>query len=193
MTYHYTFLEDFNDNVHEEKQPESNIFGTSMLHNFYDKVSKNKQTANVSDIVSEGWTWDIGNFTRQNHPLQLMVDNQCHELLNHPVVRSLIHRKWKKFGFLTYFLSLLIYFIFTLCFTLLLFQVRSPFCRDPVRNDSIETSNSTLICSEINGGVYLLFVLILLSAMIRLSLSTAQALVHARDLLAVISGYIGMM
>ena len=46
---------------------------------------------------------------------------------------------------------------------------------------------------EINGGVYLLFVLILLSALIRLSLSTAQALVHARDLLAVISGYIGMI
>ena len=77
--------------MHEEKQPESNIFGTSMLHNFYDKVSKNKQTADVSDIVSEGWTWDIGNFTRQNHPLQLMV-MQASQLYLHMIQCTIKHR-----------------------------------------------------------------------------------------------------
>lgn len=60
-----------NSNVGEKQ--ETDVFGTCMLNHFYDEVNKDRQTKNITEVESEGYTWDVGKFARSNHPLQMMV------------------------------------------------------------------------------------------------------------------------
>ena len=48
------------------------------------------------------------------------------DLLNHPVIRSLVHHKWFKFGLWGYLLNLLIYVIFVVILTSFALIVPNP-------------------------------------------------------------------
>ena len=57
------------------------VFGSPdfMLNHFYDEINKDRRTKDITEMESEGWKWDVGEFSRLNHPLHLMVSSH----LNH--------------------------------------------------------------------------------------------------------------
>ncbi|XP_066929827.1 transient receptor potential cation channel subfamily A member 1 homolog isoform X2 [Clytia hemisphaerica] len=54
---------------------------------------------------------------KENHPIYLMCKHKRSNLLNHPLVLSLIYHKWQNFGRLVFYSKFAIYFIFLLFLT----------------------------------------------------------------------------
>ena len=122
-------------------------YGTS-----FEELNKVKKIKEASDKSR----WDT--FDKDDHPLKIMVNTHSHtnglqlhrathtpshththtqtnhnrtELLTHPVVGSLIHHKWIKFGVWWYFFNLFtfsVYLTFLTSFTLLLPNPQSDYC-----------------------------------------------------------------
>ena len=81
-------------------------------------------------------------FKKDNHPLAIMivfcfvlfcyqriilqVESKRLNLLRHPVVGSLLHRKWLKFGQYGYFVNLLTYCLFLTSLTVFALIVENP-------------------------------------------------------------------
>ena len=64
------------------------IFGSPdcMLNHFYDEINKDRRTKDITEMESEGWKWDVGEFSRLKHPLHLIVSshlNYGNSLDNH--------------------------------------------------------------------------------------------------------------
>ncbi|XP_044178516.1 transient receptor potential cation channel subfamily A member 1 homolog [Acropora millepora] len=54
---------------------------------------------------------------KENHPLMIMVENNRELLLSHPLVTSLLHYKWQKFGRYIYYFKLALFCIFLIFLT----------------------------------------------------------------------------
>ncbi|XP_064407355.1 transient receptor potential cation channel subfamily A member 1 homolog isoform X2 [Halichondria panicea] len=74
--------------------------------------------------------WGPNIFTKANHPLQIMVNYNRMNLLNHPVVGSLVHHKWKKYGFVLYITNLFVFVSFLVLLTTFALIVPNPKSED---------------------------------------------------------------
>ena len=106
-------------------------------------------------------SWGPKKFKKENHPLAIMVyiraffESVAHiyifqveskrlNLLTHPLVGSLLHHKWKKFGLYGYYFNLLsycVFLIFLTTFALIIENPRGPGCSNITMNIN-QTSNS---------------------------------------------------
>jgi len=83
------------------------------------------QSTDTLDDIDTGESWGPTDYNKSNHPLSIMVECGCLDLLKHPLIGSLLHYKWKIFG-LCYFLNLLWYISFLAFLTMFALLVPSP-------------------------------------------------------------------
>ena len=83
--------------------------------------------------------YEKGRLKKEFHPLSIMVQHARLELLKHPLVRTMIRKKWKKHSRYLYYGNLLIYVIFVILLTLFTYVV--PSC-----NFNIDKSTSNVSC-----------------------------------------------
>lgn len=62
-----------------------------------------------------------------NHPFTIMVEKNREELLNHPVVHSLLEYKWNLFASYVYYLNFLFYLLFVASLTAYVFLAFPPY------------------------------------------------------------------
>lgn len=64
---------------------------------------------------------------QSNHPFTLMVEKNREELLNHPLVHSLLEYKWNLFASYVYYLNFLFYLLFVASLTAYVFLAFPPY------------------------------------------------------------------
>ncbi|XP_064387692.1 transient receptor potential cation channel subfamily A member 1 homolog [Halichondria panicea] len=150
VVYNYEFLEDVHEGSGSTEVSEvrtKNIVKSDEA----DSGGKKKKTHNTHGCSYEEIcgrdsppTWGPSAFSKEKHPLQIMVDRKELKLLKHPVVGSLLHYKWNKFGLIGYIVNLLTYAVFLsllTAFALLVPNPQSPQCV----NSTVLTENGTLV------------------------------------------------
>uniref|UniRef100_H2YPY9 Ion transport domain-containing protein n=1 Tax=Ciona savignyi TaxID=51511 RepID=H2YPY9_CIOSA len=73
---------------------------------------------------------DDSRILRHNHPLSIMVNRKRERLLQHPVVTALLQYKWKKYGGLVYYSSLVFLMIFVAILNYYLIFIPPPYSID---------------------------------------------------------------
>ncbi|KAL5265325.1 hypothetical protein ACHWQZ_G006160 [Mnemiopsis leidyi] len=79
-----------------------------------------------------------------HHPLQVMVKAKRIELLDHPLVQSLIYNKWECYGKWFYYFNLTIYLIYLISLTIFALNQKPPYS---ARDDGVKLTN-ILDCNE---------------------------------------------
>ncbi|XP_067950977.1 transient receptor potential cation channel subfamily A member 1 homolog isoform X2 [Watersipora subatra] len=86
---------------------------------------------------------------RDNHPLSIMVEGQEEKLLAHPLVTSLLSRKWKGLARYFYYAHLLLHITFLVFMTSFALTVPSPYeGLSLALNDSTTLSEMNMSCSD---------------------------------------------
>eukprot|EP00116_Pleurobrachia_bachei_P004026 sb/3464288/ len=120
-------------------------------------------------------------FKKVPHPLQVMVDTKRVELLDHPLVQSLVIYKWRKYGSIFYYTNLFIYLTFLVSLNIYSFNQIPPFVggkHTTVNCNDSQKVNESLHCvedTETNKTIVVAsgFVVIILS-IIRLLIESVQ-------------------
>lgn len=63
----------------------------------------------------------------KNHPLTIMVDKNREDLLEHPLVRSLLDYKWTYYARYVYYANFFVYLLFVTCLTTYVFLTFAPY------------------------------------------------------------------
>jgi len=92
------------------------------------RYSKTKHLEAVKQRDKKKWqsTWGPIRFRKSNHPLMTMVDAGRLDLLEHPLVGSLLHYKWKTFGMWMYLFNMFSYLLFVTFLTTFALSVMTP-------------------------------------------------------------------
>lgn len=85
----------------------------------------------------------------RKHPLALMVEGRCEELLNHELTRQLLDHKWKCFVSPVFFIFLFFYTAYLICFTVYITTARPPYFRNKTDFCLIENAETSVM----NDGV----------------------------------------
>ncbi len=94
--------------------------------------SKHVQYLHMRFKCPRGWISVLAVWKCMFYALWLQVDRKELKLLKHPVVGSLLHYKWNKFGLIGYIVNLLTYAVFLsllTAFALLVPNPQSPQCK----------------------------------------------------------------
>ncbi|XP_064390866.1 transient receptor potential cation channel subfamily A member 1 homolog [Halichondria panicea] len=170
VVYNYEFLDDVPEEEVkiERREPwKKKTYGCS-----YDEIRRRDSEPPL--------TQDLSHPAFSKHPLQIMVDQKELDLLKHPVVGSLFHYKWKRFGIIGYVVNLLTYVVFLsllTAFALLVPNPQSPQCA--CTNNTVPTENGTLVncpytTAELKAFLIVSSAIVLLLAVARLFFETIQ-------------------
>ncbi|XP_070189214.1 transient receptor potential cation channel subfamily A member 1 homolog [Littorina saxatilis] len=124
ITFNYEFLDDaYMPWIHDEyrkrlRDDATSISETSSVGDAFDEDDRLLPSATPYSNDS--------NFVKKNSPLFIMVSSEREDLLDHPLVTSLLHHKWNTFGRFFYYLSMFIYCIFLTFLTGYIVQTDPP-------------------------------------------------------------------
>ncbi|CAF0887601.1 unnamed protein product [Adineta ricciae] len=81
-----------------------------------------------------------------NHPFTLMVEKNCEQLLDHPLVHSLLNYKWTLYARYVYYINFLFYLLFVASLTTYVFVAFAPY-RFGITHDQMKESSCFDLCS----------------------------------------------
>ena len=86
-----------------------------------------------------------------NHPFTLMVDKNREELLDHPLIHSLLEYKWNLFASYVYYLNFLFYLLFVASLTTYVFLAFPPYSFG-ITSEQMSESSCEELCSFIRNN-----------------------------------------
>ncbi|XP_065896053.1 transient receptor potential cation channel subfamily A member 1 homolog [Dysidea avara] len=106
-----------------EEETMDNVYTRKYNYEFIDDMCTQWNTPQSQTNDTNRVEHDLHNFAK-NHPLQIMVDNERADLLNHHLTTKLLQHKWWTFGLWLYLVRFLIYAVFVTFLTA--FSLESP-------------------------------------------------------------------
>merc|ERR1712176_72951 len=133
------------------------------------------------------------------HPLQVMVKAKRIELLDHPLVQSLIYNKWECYGKWFYYFNLTVYLIYLISLTIFALNQKAPFSKiDEKKVQNVLNCNETqklgadILCVEFKSHkawlIQISGFIVLVTSALRLLLELAQFVVQRIKYFSVVNG-----
>lgn len=88
---------------------------------------------------------------QENHPFTIMVEKNREQLLNHPVVHSLLNYKWRLYARYVYYFNFLFYLLFVAALTTYVFLTFAPY-RFGVTHDQMDEMSCKQLCEFVRSN-----------------------------------------